>query len=119
MPPVYALMHYSAEFDVHSARIYTPNPWYPTEIRFYGWMRCEDGIWRKTRGGALTINAARDDWKSRIARGNTPRDVIANPLNGEEYEPWDAFAFHFCSHGTYGFHELIRSYKFDYPRKAK
>jgi hypothetical protein len=119
MPCVYALIETNTEYNMKFARVYTPNPWHPTEIRFYDWILSSDGIWKRTMGSAMTINAARDDWKSRKAKGHIPRDVIVNPLNGEEYEPWDAFAFHFCSHGTYGFHELIRSYKFDYPRKAK
>jgi hypothetical protein len=114
IPRVYALIC-SAE----SARVYTPNPWYPDTVHFYDWILYHDGIWRRTQGAALTVNAARDDWKSRIAKGHTPRDVIENPLNGDKGEPWDEFANHFCPQGTYGFHELIRSYKFDYPRKAK
>ena len=127
MPRVYALMDYpssySADFDVHSARVYTPNPWYPDTVHFYDWMLCDDGIWRRNQGGSFTVDAARADWKSRIAKNHTPRDMIANPFNGDMREtpikPWDEFANHFCPQGTYGFHELIRSYNNDYPRKAK
>lgn len=119
MPRVYALMDYSADFDVHSARVYTPNPWHHDMVHFYDWMRYEDGIWRKTQGGSFTVEAAREDWKSRIAKGHTPRDVIAKPLNDDFRDSWDIFADHFCPHGSYGFHELIRSYNYDYPRKKK
>jgi len=118
MPRVYALIHTDSTYDVKTARIYTPNPWYPDTVHFYDWMLCDDGIWRRNQGGSLTVEAARADWKSRKSWGHTPRDVIANPLNDDFRDSWDIFADHFCPHGSYGFHELIRSYKYDYPRKA-
>ena len=118
MPCVYALIHTDSTYDVKTARIYTPNPWYPDTVHFYDWMLCDDGIWRRNQGGSLTVEAAREDWKSRKAKGHTPRDVIENPLNDDFRDSWDIFADHFCPHGSYGFHELIRSYKYDYPRKA-
>lgn len=118
MPRVYALIHTDSTYDVKSARVYTPNPWYPDTVHFYDWVLYNDGIWRRTQGGSFTVEAAREDWKSRKAWGHIPQDVIANPLNGDKGEPWDEFASNFCPQGTYGFHELIRSYKYDYPRKA-
>jgi hypothetical protein len=118
MPCVYALIHTDSTYDVKTARIYTPNPWYPDTVHFYDWMLFDDGIWRRHQGGSLTVEAAREDWKSRKAKGHTPRDVIENPLNDDFRDSWDIFADHFCPHGSYGFHELIRSYKYDYPRKA-
>ena len=118
MPCVYALIHTDSTYDVKTARIYTPNPWYPDTVHFYDWMLFDDGIWRRHQGGSLTVEAAREDWKSRKASGHIPQDVIENPLNDDFRDSWDIFADHFCPHGSYGFHELIRSYKYDYPRKA-
>jgi len=119
MPRVWALIETNTEYNVTTARVYTPNPWHPNEVRFYDWTLNQDGIWRRTMGSALTVQAARDDWKSRKAKGHIPQDVIANPLNGDKRVWWDEFANNFCSQGTYGFHELIRAYKNDYPRKVK
>jgi len=120
MPRVYALIETdSTSYNISNARVYTPNPWYPAEVRFFDWMLYNDGIWRRTQGGTMSVEKARADWKYRISKGHTPQNVIENPLNGDKGEPWDEFANHFCPAGTYGFHELIRSYKNDYPRKAK
>ena len=120
MPRVYALITPINEYNMKSARVYTPSPWHPKYIGFYDWTWSEeDGIWRRTQGGTFnTVEEARADWKYRTSKGHTPQNVIENPLNGDKGEPWDEFANHFCSAGTYGFHELIRSYNNDYPRKA-
>jgi len=119
MPKVYALITPINEYNMKSARVYTPNPWYPNYIGFYDWVWSkDDGIWRRTQGGTFyTVEEARADWKKRKAQGHIPQDVIAEPLNGGDDKPWDEFANHFCPAGTHGFHELIRTYGNDYPRK--
>ena len=119
MPRVYALIETHSEYNIKTARVYTPNPWHPTEVRFYDWTLNQDGIWRRSQGGAFrNIEDARADWNSRKAKGHTPQDVIANPLNGDKRVWWDEFANNFCSQGTYGFYELIRAYNYEYPKKV-
>lgn len=119
MPLVYALIETNSEYNMKFARVYTPNPWHPTEVRFYDWILSSDGTWRRTMGSSFgSLEAARADWLSRKAKGHIPQDVIANPLNGDKRVWWDEFANNFCSQGTYGFHELIRAYKNEYPRKV-
>ena len=118
IPRVYALILTDSTYDISTARVYTPNPWHPDTVHFYDWVLSSDGIWRRTRGGSFSVEAARDDWKSRKANGHTPRDMIADPFNGDKREPWNEFARHFCPQGTYGFYDLIRSYNNDYPRKV-
>lgn len=119
IPKVYALITPINEYDMKSARVYTPNPWYPDKIHFYDWVWSkDDGIWRRTQGGTFkNVEEAREDWKTRKAKGHIPQDMIAKPINGEIRPAWDHFAEHFCPHGTYGFHELIRSYNNTYPIK--
>lgn len=120
IPPTYGLIEPRNSFGMKCARVYTPNPWFPTEIRYFDWSWSErDNTWFRTRGGTMNIEAARDDWKSRKAQGHIPQDVIANPLNECErkYPVWDIWSYHF-SHTTYGFHALIRTYENTYPRKV-
>lgn len=116
MPRVFGLVEPTNEYGMRFARVYTPNPWNPDEIRFFdwSWSKTNEG-WVRTRGGMMSVEEAREDWKTRRNQGHFPRDMIAEPFHGG-YEAWDIFAFHF-SHTTYGFHEVIRTYGNDYPRK--
>lgn len=116
MPRVFGLFESINQYGMQFARVYTPNPWRPTEIRFYDWDWSIEHGWRRMKGGTFkSIEEAREDWKSRKAKGHTPRDMIADPFF-PDHMSWDIFASHF-SHTTHGFHEVIRTYGNDYPRK--
>jgi hypothetical protein len=50
MPKVFALITPINEYGMKSARVYTPNPWYPNYIGFYDWVWSkDDGMWRRTQ----------------------------------------------------------------------
>jgi len=116
MTPTFALMNLNSTFGVSNARVYSPNPWHPTEVRYYDWLLYDDGIWRRTSGGTFHVDKAREDWKHRKGLGHIPRDVIANPLNDDGWADCDEWASHFAG-DTRFFFDLIKSYNNDYPRK--
>ena len=120
IPPTFALISPVNQYGMQFARVYTPNPWVPDEIRFYDWVMCSDGIWRRSTGSHFPdLETARTDWKKTKAQGWIPQDVIANPLNGSLYcdNPWDEWTCHF-SGMTQQFYRVIPYYKNTYPRKA-
>ena len=118
IPRTYALVTPINEYEMQFARVYTPNPWYADEIRFFDWTWSKrDDTWYRVSGGSMNPEDARKDWKSRKAQGHTPRDVIANPFNESECPVWDIWTYHF-SHTSYGFHALISTYENTYPRKV-
>ena len=120
IPPTFALISPVNQYGMQFARVYTPNPWVPDEIRFYDWVLGDDRIWRRSTGSSFCdLETARTDWKKTKAQGWTPQDVIANPLNGSLYcdNPWDEWTCHF-SGMTQQFYRVIPYYKNTYPRKA-
>jgi hypothetical protein len=120
IPRTYALISPVNEYGMQFARVYTPNPWVPNEIRFYDWVMCSDGIWRRSQGSHFPdLETARTDWKKTKEQGWTPQDVIANPLNGRLScgNPWDEWTCHF-SGMTQQFYRVIPYYHNTYPRKA-
>ena len=120
MPRTYALVSPVNEYGMRFARVYTPNPWVRTEIRFYEWVLGNESVWYRSRGSSFAnIETARLDYTKTKAEGWTPQDVIANPLNGELYcgTTWDEWTCHFCGH-TQQFYRIIPVYNYTYPRKA-
>lgn len=119
MPRTYALVSPVNEYGMRFARVYTPNPWVREEIRFYDWVLGAEGVWYRSKGSSYNIELARLDYTKTKAKGWTPQDVIANPLNGTLYAgtTWDEWTCHFCGH-TQQFYRIIPVYKNTYPRKA-
>lgn len=120
IPRTYALVSPVNEYGMQFARVYTPNPWVPNEIRFYDWVLGNEGIWYRSKGSHFPdLETARADWKKTKAQGWTPQDVIANPLNSSMYcdNPWDEWTCHF-SGMTQQFYRVIPYYYNTYPRKA-
>ena len=120
IPRTYALVSPVNEHGMRFAMVYTPNPWVRTEIRFYEWVLGSEGVWYRSRGSLFAnIEIARLDYTQTKAKGWTPQDVIANPLNGELYcgTTWDEWTCHFCGH-TQQFYRIIPVYNYTYPRKG-
>jgi hypothetical protein len=119
IPRTYALVSPVNEYGMRFARVYTPNPWVPDEIRFYDWILGKEGFWYRSKGSSCGIEAARFDYTQTKAQGWTPQDVIVNPLNGSLYADttWDEWSCHF-SGMTQQFYRIIPVYKNTYPRKA-
>jgi hypothetical protein len=121
IPRTYALVSPVNEYGMRFAMVYTPNPWVRTEIRYYEWVLGSGAcVWYRSRGSSFAnIEIARLDYTKTKAKGWTPQDVIANPLNGELYcgTTWDEWTCHF-SGMTQQFYRIIPVYKNTYPRKA-
>ena len=119
MPRTYALVSPVNEYGMRFARVYTPNPWVRTEIRYFDWVIGKERIWYRSMGSSYDIETARIDYKNVKAQGWTPQDVIANPLNGSLYAgtTWDEWSCHF-SGMTQQFYRIISVYNNTYPRKA-
>ena len=119
IPRTYALVSPVNEYGMRFAYVYTPNPWVSTEIRMYEWVLGNEGGWYRSKGRTCEIETARFDYKNMKAKGWTPQDVIANPLNGSLYAgtTWDEWSCHF-SGMTQQFYRIIPVYKNTYPRKA-
>lgn len=119
IPRTYALVSPVNEYGMQFAYVYTPNPWRHEEIRIYEWVLGKEGVWYRSKGRFCYIETARIDYKNMKAKGWTPQDVIANPLNGEPHlrTSWDEWACHF-SGMVQQFYRIIPVYNNTYPRKA-
>jgi hypothetical protein len=119
IPRTYALVSPVNEYGMRFARVYTPNPWVRTEIRYYDWVLGKEGVWYRSKGSSCVIETARLDYTNTKAQGWTPQDVIANPLNGSLYAgtTWDEWSCHF-SGMTQQFYRIIPVYNNTYPRKG-
>ena len=118
MPKTFALVSSVDSNGTQLARVYTPNPWYPADVRTQDWKLYGDGIWYRTLGcRTVEIAQARKDWKSLRGKGYTPRDVIANPFNERDLPSWDEWASHFAGWAM-SFCDLLKTYG-NYPRKPR
>lgn len=117
IPATFALIspsHMSMSF----ARLYVPNPWRPSEIRFYDYV-LTNGLWCKNGGSTFpSVEDARANWRLLISEKWTPQNVIVNPLNGNRsgMDICDMWAAYFAGYPCF-FSDLVRHYG-DYPRKA-
>ena len=110
MPKVIALMNDKV------CRVFVPNPWYPSMVEVRDFSLYDDGTWRRISIITTQIEVAREDYRSRINEGHTPRNVIENPLNGEKYPKSRIFAIYFAIAAD-TFEELVTVYG-PYPKKA-
>ena len=114
MPPVFALINP----DGDAATIFVPNPWNADAVLVRVMQEDSDGIWRWTHGDSRTKADARLTWNKLAEAGCTPRNVIKEPLNGNNsfpHSPEDRFACNFAMSIT-PFANLVRVNK-GYPRK--
>ena len=80
-PPIFALMN---PYDVTDCIAFIPSAWDKSAVRVSNYSKYEDGIWRWIDAGTLTKVDAVAQWKEFVGKGWTPRNLVTDPLNGDE-----------------------------------
>jgi len=117
IPPTWALIRMwdPREPMDGEATVYTQDAW-STRIMCYDWS-IRDDIWRRMSGRCMTREEVREEWKMRVINGRITRNMITDPLDGDDpTRPWDIYACHFSGR-TNTFYDLLKTYG-NYPRKA-